>query len=150
MTHRRTFPVSALAILLFACNRYETVSPECDDEPPIVPSNITWRTSDTAGVISGSALDAHSLKPASGTLIEIRPGNHHAVTDATGAFHFDSMSAGHYEMLARRIGYAPGRMNFKLTKSAGIEVSVQMQASLTQLDGCGYVMIRKRKPWWKP
>jgi carboxypeptidase-like protein len=143
--------ISALAILLCGCNRYETVPASCDKPEPIVQSNITWRPRDSTGVVSGLAVDARSLRPVSGALMEIKPGHHGAVSDRTGSFHIDSISHGAYELLVRRIGYAPGRMRFDMSDSAGIELSVQMQQQLLVLDGCGgHVMVQKRKPWWKP
>jgi hypothetical protein len=138
--------VGALAIILTACNRYRTVPPECDEPEPIGQSNITWGPRDSAGVISGLSVDAQSLKPVSGALIVINPGNHGAVTDVAGNFRFNSISPGSYELLIRRIGYAPGRMRIDMTDSAGMELSVQLQARPTQLDGCGYAVLPKRKP----
>ncbi len=140
----------ATLVLLSACNRYETVSPECPEEPRQGQSAIAWKRGGADGSISGRLLDITDRAPVVAASVALEPGKRAAHTGSDGRFAFDSLLPGDYTLTVRRIGYDAKTTSIDLRVSTGVEVLAIMSANAMMLDGCSYVYIERRKPWWKP
>ena len=70
--------------------------------------------------------------------------------DSSGRFHFDSVAPGIHRITLRRVGYASRSVDsIVVTATTGARVRVPLRALMYDGDGCGYLAIRTRKPWWK-
>jgi hypothetical protein len=136
-------------MVALACNRYEVRSPDCPPDPPSPSrSAIAWLRTGKTGTISGTVLN-NDLRPLHGATVTVKPGRGGAYADSTGAFTIESLQAGHYQLLIRRIGYGAASDSVQLSTESGIVLRVVMMPQTLELDGCGYVQVRVRKPWWK-
>lgn len=90
-----------------------------------------------------------NLHALAGASVNVKPGGGGAYTDSAGWFAIDTLQPGHYQLLIRGIGYGPATDSVELSPGIGIEIRSVMMPQALMLDGCGYVQVRVRKPWWK-
>jgi len=70
--------------------------------------------------------------------------------DSVGRFQLTTRGSGIDTLFVRAIGHTLALTPLKLSPDGGIE-SVALMSSVAgdMTDGCGYVLTRRRKPWWK-
>jgi hypothetical protein len=147
---------TALVIQSFSACTHTVVRPmECPE--PVMPSRsaLAWsRGSDTISM-RGSVIGLDSLMRPTNASVFLRSVDDGTslrqrlvAVDSSGSFTIDSIPAGRYVLMARRIGFEPATDTIEVQAGASILVRAVLATSLTTLDGCGYVYVEKRVPWW--
>jgi predicted phage tail protein len=141
--------LAAAAIILAACTRYEYRQGSCP-EPPPPGSAIGWqRTSGSGGAIEGRVVTIDSVKPIQLAMVTLSGDTRRWGTTAEGRFRLDSVTPGNYVLTVRRIGFSPATQAITVSTDSAVTALVALQRMNVILDGCGYVAIRVKKPWWK-
>ena len=130
---------------------------DCYDPAPIGKSAISWERGAGSG-ISGRMLSPTGMRPLdAGEVTIARLGSdstsagttRRTGTDSLGAFHFDSVLAGHYRVTARRIGYVAVRDSLVVARDSAVSVTALLVKQYLVLDECGLTYYEERVPWWK-
>lgn len=153
----RSAPLLALTL---GCARYEYVN-ELDVRglcPGAArgPAPAPLRLEPTPDAAIGASLRARVIAANDGTGLQgaqvrlsdgARPAE--VVTDSAGWFALDSLAAGRYEVLTRRIGFAARRdsLTWPLPERGSLLIPLTPQV----LDGpcSGFAVVAVRQPWWK-
>ena len=152
MTDHSLAPWCAMLIVatLVSCTRYEYVKPDCGSpayDPP--HSQIAWLHTGPAGRIAGRVIQLPDGKPLASAQVSLQNGRAH-FADAGGQVVLDSVGPGHDTLLIRAFGYARAIGILDVQASSGIVFIATMEPRAPEVtDGCGFLLIQRRKPWWK-
>ena len=70
-------------------------------------------------------------------------------TDRDGSFAVSADSAGIYPVRLRRIGYQESTGTLRVSRDSLTVAQLALDATRIVFDGCGYVQVRERRPWWQ-
>ena len=144
------FPVITAAVIgLAACTRYEYRRGTCPKAPPS-GSAIGWeRTEGSGGAIEGRVVTIDSMKPVQMAMVTLSGDPRRWGTTDEGRFRLDPITPGTYELKVRRIGFQMATQAVTVSADSALTALVAMQRMNVILDGCGNLMFRVKKPWWK-
>ena len=145
----RVVTAAFLACQLSACSRYETYTESCPEPARESTSRGAWQISSVARRMDGRVVVSQTAAPLGEATLAITELRRSARSDSTGYFRFDSVPSGRYEVIARRLGFLIARDTVDLPSGAGATGIIRLDYSTVTLDGCGYVQLARRKPWWK-
>lgn len=134
---------------LAACARYEWRMPACSPEP-LARSQISW-TPDTSRprLVHGHVRYLTEDRPATSAQVALDSWEEWKPVAPDGTFEFPAADTGPVVLRVRQLGYVVAEIMLDLSASAGAEVDVQLLPHQITMDGCGSVLVRVRKPWWK-
>jgi hypothetical protein len=138
-----------IASFTVGCVRYEYVAPDCG--PSISDgghSQIAWQHAGPPNSIVGHVVRLPDGAPVLGAVVHVRGRNNQA-TDASGNMQFLNVPRGADTLTVRVLGYTMASAAVELRADSGIVFIAVMEPRPIVLDGCGYVLEMRRKPWWK-
>lgn len=141
------------SLISAACGaRHAYIPPVCPEVPrPRFSSAIAWQVVKVPRAIVGRVLNVADARPIQGAQVRVRPDGRMRVTDSVGFVRFDSVAAGTEESLfVISLSHSPisARVEIPVDSGAAFIASMEMQAPVLA-DGCGFVLVRREKPWWK-
>ena len=143
----------ALALLTTtACApRYEYVSPTCADVPtPRPTSAVAWQTTTAAHTITGRVLNVSDASPIEGAQVRLRPDGRLRFTNRQGFVRFDSVAVGVESLFVIALQHSLASAALTIVDDSGVVFLGSLNAlPLMMSDGCGSVLERRQKPWWK-
>jgi hypothetical protein len=154
MIHIRRCPKWAVlaALLSAACRgRYEYVPPVCPDvSTPRLTSAIAWQGVGASHAIIGRVLNVSDAIPIQGAVVRVRPDGRARATDSVGLVRFDSVAAGTESLFVIAMSHSPISARVTVPVDSGIAFIAAMESQGPRMtDGCGFVLMRRKKPWWK-
>jgi hypothetical protein len=104
---------------------------------------------DNPGSIVGIVLRDDGSGPVAGAMVLAEPLDRRVTSDSLGLFRLEGLPSGSYRLVARQIGYEPGRLDsVRVSGEAGARAQLTLKAAV--MDGCpGFAVVLVRKPWWK-
>jgi hypothetical protein len=146
---------SALVIAIFGgCTHTVVRQYECPSPPrPPSRSAIGWSPSGRTGELIGSVVAVSNSMPVTAAQIVLTPVSHGtrpitASSDSAGRIKIDFVPPGTYLLSLRRIGYRPVSDTLNIPPDTGILIKGVLAIDFVTLDGCGYLFVNKRVPWW--
>ena len=70
-------------------------------------------------------------------------------TGADGSFIVSADTAGTYALRVRRVGYQQRVGTVRVMQDSLLVAQVSLAITTTTFDGCGYVQLKERRPWWQ-
>jgi hypothetical protein len=139
---------AGLALVAFtACHRYNYREPSCPPVAPTHPIRLV-QSSEIRGSVFGVVSSQATGEALGLALVSLLPRGALDTSDVAGAFRFDSVGAGRYMLLTRRLGYEGRRDTMSVPEGAGVRLEVTLDAE--PVDGCpGFMMLRVPRPWWR-
>lgn len=137
-------------VVLGGCARYEYVAPDCDRAAPEPGhSQIAWQHAGPPGRITGRIVKLPGGAPAPEGRVVIQ-GRGSQAADASGSVTFEKVPQGNDSLIVYVIGHSPASTAVELRRDTGVVfMAVMSPMAMTVTDGCGFVLERRRKPWWK-
>jgi hypothetical protein len=152
LNHPR-FVCGILALVCVACApRYEYVSPTCPAYPAEPPgrSAIAWQATATSGAITGRVVEIADGTPIRSARAKVGATGRLHFSDSLGFVRFDSASAGVDTIFVVSLGHSPVSAAMSVLPGQGAVFLAAMQTQAPKLtDGCGFVLVQRKKPWWK-
>ncbi|HEU4995360.1 MAG TPA: carboxypeptidase regulatory-like domain-containing protein [Gemmatimonadaceae bacterium] len=105
---------------------------------------LSWPTfahAQKGATITGTVVDSLQ-QPIRDADVILRPGNHRARSDSLGRFTLAELDDGNFFLAARKVGYAPDRLDGKLSKNGRLNVKLTLKRSV-QLDTVQVVASRQ-------
>jgi hypothetical protein len=87
----------------------------------------------SGGTISGIVKDSAS-RPVAGADVIVHPGAQRTRTDSAGHFIFTGLGSDNYTVRARKLGFAPGDFDVKLSKNGKVDISLRLSVRMPMLD----------------
>ena len=87
----------------------------------------------TGATIAGIVRDSAAL-PVANAEVTARPGSHRTLTDSAGHFTIGGLDAGHYVVVARKIGYAPVHWEVNLRPEGRVDIQLSFEQQRPLLD----------------
>jgi hypothetical protein len=140
---------SVLLLVAAACRRYELSTPHCPTDPPPDRSTASWQPSTRPRRIEGYVLDFETRAPRPNAVVTASPLARQSWSDSAGYFRLDSIPPGRYELVTRHPAYHARHDTVMVALGAGVMGRISLDARRVMLDGCGYVQVSRRRPWWK-
>lgn len=148
-----------IGVLLVGCTHLVRRTLKCPPpRAPVGSSAIGWQHVAGTPRISGQVLSPGRLTPIVSAQViasldsspPARPVNaRRANTDARGEFQIDSVAAGRYLIVVRRLGYRISTDTIVVMPDSQIVMTSLLVPDETLLDGCGLIYQAVRVPWWR-
>lgn len=72
-----------------------------------------------------------------------------AAIDFAPPYARSNIAPGHYTLDVMRVGFSRVSERVQVGPDSAVEAVAVLSPHHLMLDGCGYVLVRERKPWWK-
>ena len=137
------------SLALAGCWPYRVVSPGCSEVTP-GPSFLAATASLRPGHrVHGKVSDLATGEGLEGALVTFGHPEQVVQTERDGSFVVSADSAGIYSVRVRRIGYQEGTGTLRVLRDSLAVAQLALGATRIVFDGCGYVQVRERRPWWQ-
>lgn len=147
MSPDRAILVCSLA--LAGCWPYRVVSPRCAEVAP-GPSLLAATASLGSGhLVHGKVSDLATGEGLEGALVNFGHPEQVVQTQRDGSFVVSADTAGIYAVRVRRVGYREGAGTLRVLGESLSVAQLALGATRIVFDGCGYVQVRERRPWWQ-
>lgn len=140
-------------LALGACARYEYVTPDCSTEAvPSAPSRIEWRYVGVAGQLTGQIVNASTRQPVRDAQVRLSGLDwfEFPPSDSLGGVRMRTRRTGGDTIFVRVISHRAAMTPLEIRSDTGIAfLALMSPIPAAATDGCGYVLVPRRKPWWK-
>jgi len=99
--------------------------------------------------VRGKVRDLATGEALAGALVTVGHPEQAVQTGRDGSFVVSADTAGTYVVRVRRIGYQEGVGTLLVSRDSLGVAQLALSATQIVLDGCGFVQVRERRPWWQ-